>query len=1198
MATYIVDPLKFHAEGVMVDWLVVARRLLLQKNLDQRYTVQLRWMLKAEMGMPTEPFQVWRRARTTKTAKALHIAHTQLLFPPLSLVTWIEGTMSSVSVQVNAPSGGTIAAYSGSPTINNICTLAAVPAGATGVSLSAHAIEGLMLSPGVQVTGVTGIEIGDYANYDGWQLIEIVGLPVDKLQWSSIGKYGGPQGLVGALVAAPDAAVQRLKRGAPPFGWGPNIATGVPAPAWSAPDPMLLVKETNASLLDELRPVMANFPPAQQAAQIVEVPLPPPENSSGQKMSGSGSTTQASPLGMSLMAASTDPFLNLTLGFGTAYPYTPNPLVLAGPPVFDYMVTARWEKGIDGNSADIQYAAVIPAPGAAFPPITPANVNADDLGVLRPAVPDGDWRASVRVSWDRPIESPLFRNVSVSFARAGITPASGAELLMQKRASGGFSPIVINNNPGDPTDPDNPPDPDFAHIHLVDREMSVFHDPGSRSVKYGVAMQDIYGVWTPWVPVDHTVTQPALDVVRIISAELQPVVPASGSVCPASLQIEFAWDWEVRTPANVTFVGTLYPAATRGTPPPSEVVPAGLGRSLGAIGTKLVVTFSGDVPSAPGCTIVPLSSSGDQQLPGFGPAQGAQRRYRLTLSGLSLDFASTPFIGLSLWSQGQEAIAPHRVSPWGVKPQVISIGDPRPPIIAVVPVTLGSVPDASGQSHARIAWAPQPNADGFFVYEASETAILEATGKPQPAQNATLQERGDVLRAAFKANPVRRPFTRLNSTLLRGVTSTDIALPRGSREIHLYVVLGVSAGQVESPWPSGPNADDALYVIAAPHIDHPLAPTISIQRVFDGGMYKAKLQIETRLGPRPRQIDLHRVRVDDAAKELDTMGPPVARVRTSGGGWNVSSVVDPVYGNYIGAIDGVDAPAGSWKRVWYRAVAWSDHDPTRGGLPGRSDASNAAWVVLPPATGPVITPLVVIPGAPAGSFILEWKCASPLKKTPLGSHLIAVRASTAGAASSTPPLLRIDSTLDALPHAQPAADSGIWIAGTAAGVTTYRAFVKRTNANDVVTFAVSITDPLGRSGEQFMTVDPIAPDAPADLQHVKATRQIFTIPQRTVLTFTSTSPLAPQPDGVYTLHVAGQLATLIPHVLPPSITVALGKIPTKGPITPPLPTIWAVRSGAGPNYTYSVVTTAKVKGFTVRITAPDGTFAEKTVAVA
>jgi hypothetical protein len=123
--------------------------------------------------------------------------------------------------------------------------------------------------------------------------------------------------------------------------------------------------------------------------------------------------------------------------------------------------------------------------------------------------------------------------------------------------------------------------------------------------------------------------------------------------------------------------------------------------------------------------------------------------------------------------------------------------------------------------------------------------------------------------------------------------------------------------------------------------------------------FKAQLVINTRPGPRPKTIEIHRVRVDDAAKELDTMGPPIARLAATSGPWAVTTTPDPDYGAYITTVQGADGPTGSWKRVWYRATAWTAEDPTRGGLKGRSSASNAVWVVLPPTDPPVLSALSI-----------------------------------------------------------------------------------------------------------------------------------------------------------------------------------------------------------------------------------------------
>ena len=1208
MPNYIVDPTLFYAEGATVDWAAGARRLGLQQIAGAVFTqpalqpvIELRWMLRGTMGFPTEPFRVWSRLHNTVgiLEQPLNIQQRVLIFAgDVTAVFWSSGSMSHVTANVEAPGGGLVFAYAGAPLASNFVGFATVPAGSSVVvQLSAPLIEGLIFTQGITVNSVTGIEVGALSQAAGWNPIEHVGLPVKQADWSGIGKHGEPEGLTGAFTDAPSAAIQRLTRGAPPFGWAQNLAPGVPAPPWSAPDFAKLVTEVNANLLDELKAIVAGFVPNQQGAQKIDVPVPPPQNSSGQQMNTAGSTSRVAPLSMLLMAASTDPFLNLALGLGTAYPALPDGN-LRYVPRFDYMITAHYERGLDGISGPADYAALVPTPGAALPPPPPANLVTPSLGMLRPFLSDGSWRASTRLSWDRPPDSQLFRTASLAVARAGITPHSTTDALMEKRDSGGYRVIAINNVRTDP------PDPEAWRIHTVDHELAIPTNPGNMQVMYGAAIQDIYGQWTPWSATGTNIQQPVLEQVRIASITLNPTLPAIGTSCPASVDIEFLWDWRIRSPQQVSFVGYLFAAASTGDPSPSLAVPPGLPRSIGGGQPPFVLSFNGaDTPAAvAGATVMALNEAGDAQV-AFGTAQGNNRRFRVTLTGLSLDFGPTGHVGLALWAQGQEHIAPQRTSAWSDHPTVISTSDPRPPVMITNHVLLASLPDASGQSHAQLNWATQPNAGGYFVYEAAETSILRANDLHEATPSQTLDDRLLVLRNAFHANPSRIPFTRINSTLLQG-TSTDVTLPRGSTSIHLYIVLGVSAGQVESEWPGGATPETCLMAIAAPHIMHPAPPTLEVSSYFDPSAmppaYKAKITIATRPGPRPRKIDLHRVRVDDAAKELDTMGPPIVRLQPTAAGWNVTQDVDSNGLSFISNAVGQDAPTGSWRRVWYRATAWTDQDITRGGLPGRSPASNAAWVVLPPSDPPILSALAFGAGGNPADFIVEWTCASPRKKTPLGPHKIAVRAALAGAPAKTVPLFALDSTLDQVGLTAPVGVSGIWITSLS-GITpvVYRALIRRAALTDTIKFAVRITDPLGRTGEQVATIASGPIDPAPDLSALTLTK-IVGPPAGTLLSFSSSVPLVSPLDGPYVIRIVATFKKFVIFLPAPIriIELPVGSIPTATHPHGPAPEIQIVRNaGPGPLHTYTVSCLGAVTGFDVKVSAHDGRFTEKTQVV-
>jgi len=1151
--------------------------------------VQLRWMLRADMGMPSEPFRVWARAKGAHgLQEPLPVKETQLgFFFDFTVVTWPSGSMANVSIDVASSSAGTIFAFAGGPLFENVNGSAAVAAGNTTVEIGAPVIDGLLVPPSSDVTAVRGIATASLSRAAGWVLLETVGLPVSKAEWHGIGRHGDPQGLTGALVDAPTAAIQRLKRGGPPVGWGPTIAPGVPAPNWSAPVFPALVAEVNTELLHFLRGVIPATPPNQLAAKRINMPVAPPQNSAGQTVNAHSSDSKVSPFGITLIAAGSDPFLSLVLGFGTAYPFTATPFAVAAEPRLDYMITAHWEEGLNGASGPVDYAAIVPAPALALPPPAPANLATEVAGLLKPVSRDREWRCTSRVSWDKLPSSQLFRTVSFAAARSPTVPPQATAGMMDKRTAGGFRPIALNS-----TDPAK--DPAWWRNHAIDREFPIPTDPGTQLIKFGIAVQDIYGQWTRWMSVDETLQQPALDRVRIVTAKLTAVAGPS-AICPATLEVEFLWDWSVRSPEKIQFVARLYAAAEHGSGPPSVSVPSGLSRSIGGLEPIFSVNFSGgSTPSAPGATFIGLDATGEKDV-GFGAAQGNEgRRYRMVLPGFSLNFGLTGHVGLALWARAQERIPPHRTGAWSLDSVVVTASDPRPPVVPIEHVQLGSLPDAAGQSHARIAWSAQPGASGYFIYESDETQILKALNLHEPTPNQTLDDRLKIIKDNFAAIP-RRVFTRLNATPIP-VSSSDINMPKGSTAIHCYIVLGISAGQVESDWPTDKNR---LIAAAAPHIMIPAPPMLEVESFLDTSAappaFKSRVTIKTRAGPRVKKIELHRVRVDDAAKEVDTMGPPVASVQTSADGWVVTNAVDPQAATFIDTVQGIDSPGGSWRRVWYRATAWTEKDDTRGGLPGRSAPSTAAWIVAPPSAAPVISAISAGGGPAPADVILEWTSAAPLKRTPLGPHLITARASVPGVPALAA-VLSVDAPLDKLPRSLPASPaSGVWIVGSASGPTTYRAIVRRAAVTDHIRFAVRITDPIGRTGEALIDI-PAGPVDPApDLTDVALHKVAIPPAGRLILEFASTVPLLAPPDGPYRVRVTSFPAPPAFPPIPATVEVPVGNVPNT-PVSPFVSGLFRL-PGSGPKIHYAYRTGARVAKFVIRIIAPDGRFVEKTQVV-
>lgn len=1040
---------------------------------DTPRMVFLRWQVNPRIGLPAEPFKVWRRpAFPLEEPK---IDPEEIPIPPLGTVFALPHAVVSLSVLLEAGPDG--AAGSLIPLADGVgfehmlgVLPYALPAdGSNRLSFQAPYITAFLLTGPAKVAGVTGFAQSSAHAVSGWELIETVGLPVDEAGWADLAPqaHGIKQGLVGAEVSASDAAADRMTRGINPFGWYQTFPDGALAPTWDLPSAVDLVKDAEAELLPLLHEAMS-LPPDQQAGFTRDYQIDPPENPSGQRMSGDPGKAVVAPLTLLQMTVSCDPLQAVALGFGTGYVYEDVPPILLGDRSlfdekgvsdWDFMVTGLWlPLDAAGNRSEVEFAAMIPRPRLVVPPPVPADLALDFLGHHQPSAPDGPWSAAVRLSWERLELDNIARVASFAAARSDLAlPGDPALPLMEKRpAAPGLLPIGNARSPEDP---------EPTRQSATDSGYPIPNAPGSVSARYGVATQNIFGIWSSWTAQPFASTQPAPDPVKIIDAALVPTDPGSpATVCPAELRVEFVLDWRVRSVASVAVRGRLFPAASRHDDPPPGPMPGAVQVSLGGATKAVAVTFAGDAPTASGGDILSLNEQGDAEVaPGL--AQGTSRRYRLTVPGFALDFAATPHAGLALEASLQERLAPMRVSAWST-PKLAYGSDPRAratTVIEVVPLT--SLPDAAGEGHARLAWNAQAAADGYVVYTSNEFVLLDRTGRPRAGPEATLSERLAAMKAAFNADPDRDAFTRVNDALL-GATSLDVTIPRGSQAIHGWIVLPVSAGGIEAPWPSGSAAADAMIVYAAPKVAEPAPPRLEVRRIAQGGGFAARLRIETRpdAGARPARIRLYRTRVADAARAVDGMGLPVAEIAGSAGAW-VTSPTAPAAGGWIDVATGTDAPDGSWKQVWYRAVALADPLPQRGVLGGRSLASPAVPVIVPPAGPPTLSAIVMTwPGGGPGAVLAAFSTDAPAGDTPLGPHVLEVEALEQGVAD---PLLRARTGLPEVPEAAPAAPgSGLWRTGPG----HYAVLLRRHDAAHAASISVRLVDPLGRATERVAAV--------------------------------------------------------------------------------------------------------------------------------
>lgn len=616
-------------------------------------------------------------------------------------------------------------------------------------------------------------------------------------------------------------------------------------------------------------------------------------------------------------------------------------------------------------------------------------------------------------------------------------------------------------------------------------------------------------------------------------------------------------------------------------------VPDGLDRALAIAGAPVDVAFTtGGVPSttaeppAPKPSVLAVNEDGTGSTPP-GTGQGLVRRYRITIAGLQLDFSATDHIGVAVWARGREQADAARVGDFGPRPIVATASSPIPPVVTLEPVTLGSLPDAAGASHARIGWPAAPGAIGYHLYTASESAMRDLRGLGIAEATQTLAQRRATLEAAFVANPSRREFTR---TTVRPLTATvaDVTLPRGSSDIHAYVVLAVNGAGIESEWPvpTATTVAHKLITVAAPQVAVPAAPVIETRKESQGNGFGAALTVRSRPGARVGRIDLHRVRVADAATELDSMGPPVATVADSGSGW--TAVRDPA-GQLV--VTGTDTPGGSWQRVFYRAVARADDDLSRGLLGGRSPASSVVSLVIPPSTPPELSaPTVGAPAAAPTDVLLHFTAVAPVPATPLGSHRLSVQANLQAPAPG-PAGLEFEAALADVPitAATPGRHHVARISEAGSMPVHYVVIIRRSTVNHGVSAVLRLTDPLGRSTERLVTV-PAGPDP--DLLGL-IVEQVGD--PGTQLRWTTTAPLTPIVTGSYRIRVTATPVTGRPLV----VDLPIDAVP---PDTMPGTEQLIVRRSTKPGSpaAFRALARLAVRTMTVRISAPDGRFAEET----
>jgi len=963
------------------------------------FPVALRWSTTPDLGFPREPFQVFRRQRDNAAEKALY---EQAITSAVTIsgdadIPFFTGDYAYVArVSVTVASGSSLI-LSAIDANFRIIPGQTITFSANGLAeFRAPGIAGLHATGAGAINGVAVIEENKYANLADWQKIQTVGLPLKDKEigaaYHTLPQGFEPPTFDGVTAAVLRTTITALLQLNPP-------ATGVadfPLPAWPVPDPPAYVNQlrSSSSLVPMIERCLKNSVDTDvtkmQALYTETVHLEgiKQANLPGATADPSRPSQATLPItGVSMMSASTDSFAAVSLGYGTVdippgaqrAADTPGAVAIVVqtptlPPAanyggWDYMVTAPF---VFPFGLTVTLAALSTGE---LPVEAPVGMSGVVKQVQSPVHRNEAAPASITVSW-QPSTMPQGYGILVSRA------PNQSMVLNSSRPPGvkGFDPYVALA-PLNP-DPNTPPMLQLPNFCDTLAMLPLRNPPNNN--RYLVAGLDVFGQWSVWSSAFASLPPAPIAKPGIRNVEfIMDAAHATGHVVPATLRIEFAWDWTDRAPGALRFTGQFVT-------PPAQLGPtaytAGLAtKQTGPVGPPLVLTFNYSaagpadtmLPNWPPPTAtpppyplpvptpqpwVPAVTSGHTlagpitiiQSKGADP-KAQQTLYRVDISGFSLDFTSVNEIDFALYATASEEIRPGEWSDI-TDPVAKFIGkiakayDPIPPAVQFVPPSISwtALPDATGKARGILEWTADPKAIGYYVWEATESALLHllSPGAADPAPSTPLVTRGGNLKTLVLANQDKslQGFARLNKDPIAG-SRTEIVVPASASTLYVYRVSAISAAKVEAA------RSPQIAVFGVPRRNVPGDPRLVLRRsASPQGIQVIGLPVES--GPVPAGYRVFRVRNAALSQEGSTMGP--AKLSDTNAGWHdytgSSLKGTPLTGKSI--VDTAAIP--SWFLWYYRITAIGVDDPANGLLRGESGYSGVQSAFTTPSDPPLI----------------------------------------------------------------------------------------------------------------------------------------------------------------------------------------------------------------------------------------------------
>jgi hypothetical protein len=1007
------------------------------KLLDNALPMSLRWNMHPEFGFPRQPFNVYRRRSVYNGFTPVSLLNSSVTisnnFIDFYFPSGQEMYISVVAVALTAGQSLQITPFDRDKKAMTGKSKRATSSGS--FIFKCPFTAGFTINGTGKINNIAGISMQSMLDAKDWELIQIVGLPFKKGVVGGQGYNGDNQGYISALTDAETASLQRLKIGellfTPPPSTGDPV---VPDPLWIPVDAYVYLNNlfnASDSILDLINKCMtasddlSYFRTKRQPAYVekriisgIHQPGGGPPKPAEAKIPVVGTTllsvTTESPAALGLGFGTTD-FVSRTTFVGKAIKRSEKVMMStegSSTLVFgyDYMVSGKYvirpfenfnPLGIfDDLSKELEFCAL--SDDRALP-VSPVNAQALSLRTNRPEDTDLIFTEAVKLRWSKP---PLQQGYGVIASyKNGSSEVLNTEYDFYPDAYKNFNtyvPKTVSTNPDEQVLPNEDDNDNEKFVMVEPEEPLPFR--GSELHKYFVAGWDVFGRWSNFIRLNHLANAPAKQNPGVLSirlfktnpevtSDLSPINPN----VPCTLEVEIGWYWADRTPSKIQ-VGGLFFNAANNVPPAAH--PNHFSITSVDVSTP-IITISFDLAGNP------TSSAGSVfKVTNTVETPTDLRKIKLIINNITATFPAGPpdAVAYAVYVRGLEKV---RALPlpedWGnwSDGYLSRMEDPRPPAVTFLPATVQftAMPDATKLGRGRLTWPVAANALGYYVWEASETAVRAALDEHLKTQfpgdpskylkplTDSLVDRAtqlrDLLAQSQYQNLCQRAFNKLTREMIRE-TSVELEISASSKVLTLYQVSSINTANIES-------GKSNVVFFAVPQLNKPAPPLLMLRKfkkedpVTHDEIKGIQVKVLNGIGLAPSGFNLYRTRKILIGNDAGTKGLPVKEFNSAD--WKPYSMRMQDGEVYNGSYIEEAIVNGSWRPYVYQAVAVGEEDSARGFFRGESDPSSTEVIFFPPEIPPtlIIQPPLL---SNSNSKVMRLSTSAPFDKIDIGKSII------------------------------------------------------------------------------------------------------------------------------------------------------------------------------------------------------------------